>query len=125
MNQTNQNKWKPLDDVNIYFLKKGSLIRGTTMTHGQKWLMKSGYEDCNCTIYGLTITDEYKDMYDVMVDKLYVSYVVDPYSEMLDKVCYAVRDIGTSGISYLEYFDGTEEEIDQMINELRNRQELY
>lgn len=119
-NKRNTN-WKIVN--NPLLIKKGMLVKGNTMTFSQKWTIREGYENCNCTIYGIVSTDNNNNFTDIKVNKIGVSYFVNPEFDELEDECYLLEDVGSSGMNTVYKFDGSEIEIK---NEIENiKKELY
>ena len=107
--------WK---DIEWYNVKKGMLIRGTTYTHSQKWF-KPEYAQYNCSIYGIVDSQYHQYNTDIIVQKIYVDYTIEPDIEIHSDKCCVVADVGTSGGTFIQVYIGTEEETNQIIKTLR------
>jgi hypothetical protein len=70
-------------------INKGDMIKGITYTNSQKWLLKPGYEDCNATFIGKVISNNHDSIYDIIIE-------LDNGEKRP-----AVRNVGTSGDSYI------------------------
>lgn len=108
--------WTIIDNNNLSLLQQNSLVRGTTMTHSQKWLLRPGYEECNRVIYGLVTTTDIKDIYDIEVKVCNINYYSD--ADNIPNYCRIVTDVGSSGWSTVELFVGSEEEKNRVIQQL-------
>lgn len=111
----NNNKWIPAENNQI---KKGMLVKGVTMTWAQKWTLLEGYEDCNCTVYGIVISNDHLELTDIKVNKIGVVYYTDPLYDMLNE-CYLVRDVGSSGSNSVYVFVGSEKEKKKEIEKIK------
>jgi hypothetical protein len=116
MNKKRKVDTKWISTNNINDIKKGMFVHGITNTWSQKWTLYSGYENCNCSIYGIVTSDDHKHLTDIKVKKIKTTYLSDIVVN--DDDCYLVTDVGTSGTNIIYIFNGTEEEQNDEIKKL-------
>ena len=111
-------KWISVKNIND--IKKGMLVNGITNTWSQKWTLYDGFENCNCSIYGIVISDDHKNFTDIKVKKIKVSYFVEPIINIEEEECYLVYDVGSSGSNTIYLFNGSKDEQHDEVKKLKN-----
>lgn len=81
--------WQHIDMADI---RIGDYIRGTTATHAQKWMFRTGYEDYNATKEGVVVACGNR------------KYPCEIQVRTVNGVCSACLDPGTSGWYYFEKY---------------------